>query len=121
MEGRPELGKQARARCDDALRNDRVGISAITFYELAHAHRRGRIVLAPDPERWRQAVLNVGIVEFPLDAPTALEAARLAQFHRDPMDRLIVATVLRQNGTLMTADGSILGWKAALHRLDAGR
>jgi PIN domain nuclease of toxin-antitoxin system len=60
-------------------------------------------------------------VEFPLDAPTALEAAQLAQLHQDPMDRLIVATVLRHNATLMTADGSILKWKAALNRVDAGK
>ena len=121
MEGRPELGKQARARCDDALRNDRVGISAVTFYELANEHRKGRVILAPDPATWRQRVLALGVVEMPLDVPTAIDAAQLVDLHGDPMDRLIIATVLRQNATLMTADGAILKWKAALNRVDAGR
>lgn len=121
MEGLPELGKQARARCDDALQNDRVAISAVTFYELANAHRQGRVILAPDPVTWRQRVISIGVVEIPLDAPTAIEAAQLADMHSDPMDRLIVATVLHQNATLMTADGRILRWKAPLNRVDAGK
>lgn len=121
MEGRPELGKHARARCDDALRNDRVAISAITFYELANEHRKRRVILAPDPAAWRQRVLAQGVEEIPLDVPIAIEAAQLADLHGDPMDRLIIATVLRQNATLMTADGVILRWKAALNRVDAAK
>ncbi|QQS14118.1 MAG: type II toxin-antitoxin system VapC family toxin [Rhodospirillales bacterium] len=121
MEGRRELGRLARARCDEALRDDAVGVSAVTFYELANEHRKGRIALSPDPATWRQNVLALGVVEFPVDAPIAIEAAGLADMHNDPMDRLIVATVLRNDATLMTADGAILRWKAPLSRLDAAR
>ncbi|HJQ57545.1 MAG TPA: type II toxin-antitoxin system VapC family toxin [Vineibacter sp.] len=121
VEGLPELGRLARTKCDDALRNDQVAVSTVSFYELANAHRKGRIVLSPDPAAWRHGVLALGIVELPLDAPTAIEAAQLADLHSDPMDRIIVATVVRHNATLMTADRSILRWNSALHRVDAGR
>lgn len=121
MDGRRELGRMARACCDEALRDEVIGVSAVTFYELANEHRKGRIALSPDPATWRQSVLALGVVEFPVDAPTAIAAAGLTDMHNDPMDRLIVATALRNDATLLTADGAILKWGAPLNRLDAAR
>ncbi len=91
----------------------------MSFYELANEHRKGRIIMSPDPWRWRAQVLNLGIVEVPIDAGTAIEAASLVDFHRDPMDRLIAATALRHQATLLTADRAILRWGGSLRSVDA--
>ena len=117
----PQLGSQARAACDRALREDSVGVSAVSFYELTNEHRKRRVALEPTPQLWRQSVLRLGIVEFPIDAPTAIEAGDLTDFHSDPLDRLIVAAALRHDATLMTADVAILRWKGPLRRIDSRR
>ena len=39
----------------------------------------------------------------------------------DPADRLIMATALQENATLVTADEVILGWEGDLTRLDASK
>lgn len=117
----PQLGRQAHAACDHALRADSVGVSAISFYELMNEHRKRRVALEPTPVQWRQSVLQLGIVEFPLDALTAIDAGGLVDFHSDPLDRLIVAAALRHDATLMTADAAILRWDGPLKRIDARR
>lgn len=94
-------------------------MSAVSFYELANAHRKGRIALTPDPWQWRAQVLSFGIVELPVDAGIAIEATGLVDFHRDPMDRLIAATALRHAATLITADSTILRWTGPLRSVDA--
>ena len=119
INGDPELGRKARGLCESAHQDDPLGVSAISFYELANAHRKGRIALTPDPWQWRAQVLNFGIVELPVDAGIAIEATGLVDFHRDPMDRLIAATALRHAATLITADNTILRWAGPLHSVDA--
>jgi PIN domain nuclease of toxin-antitoxin system len=117
----PQLGSQARVACDRALTEDSVGVSTISFYELANEHRKQRVALEPTPEQWRQNILRLGIVEFPVDTPIALEAGDLVNFHNDPLDRMIVACALRHDATLMTADAAILRWDGPLRRIDARR
>jgi PIN domain nuclease of toxin-antitoxin system len=75
--------------------------------------------MSPDPWHWRAQVLNLGIVELSVDAGTSIDAAGLADFHRDPMDRLIAATALRHQATLVTADRAILKWNGPLRSVDA--
>jgi PIN domain nuclease of toxin-antitoxin system len=44
-EGQPELGDRARHLADEALGHDDLGVSAITLWEIAMLHQRGRIQL----------------------------------------------------------------------------
>jgi PIN domain nuclease of toxin-antitoxin system len=44
-EGHPQLGDRARHLADEALAHDDLGVSAITFWEIAMLHQRGRIQL----------------------------------------------------------------------------
>ncbi|MXY90542.1 MAG: type II toxin-antitoxin system VapC family toxin [Gammaproteobacteria bacterium] len=47
-----------------------------------------------------------------------MQAAVLHEFHPDPADWLIVATLFNGH-TLLTADERILGWPGELDRLNA--
>ena len=119
VNGNQELGRKARSLCEGGREADPIAVSAISFYELANEHRKGRIVMSPDPWRWRAQVLNLGIVELSVDAGTSIDAAGLVDFHRDPMDRLIAATAIRHQATLVTADRAILKWNGPLRSVDA--
>ncbi len=119
INGDQDLGRRARSLCESGRQGSPIAVSAISFYELANEHRKGRIVMSPDPWHWRAQVLNLGIVELSVDAGTSIDAAGLVDFHRDPMDRLIAATALRHQATLVTADRSILKWNGPLRSVDA--
>ena len=73
---------------------------------LAH---RGRIELGRESRPWIHEMLDLpGMSLAALDAEIAVDSNRLDWAHRDPADRLIVATARRHAAKLMTADGMIL-------------
>ena len=118
-EGQPELGDKARHLADEALANDDLGISAITFWEIAMLHQRGRIQLVQPVEAWRRTLVDRGLREWPLTGEVGIAAATLVDFHPDPADRFITATALLHGATLVTADDRILTWSGTLRRHNA--
>lgn len=88
-------------------RADRVGVAAISCWEVAMLALRGRIALDREPERWvRQALSRPGIEAIPLMPHAAVAAALLDEqgFAGDPADRLIYATARDAGATLVTKD-----------------
>lgn len=119
--GETSLGRRGRAMIDDALKDDAVYVSAISFFEIATLCRRGRLQLYAAIEVWRQRVLQQGIIEIPVQGDVAIAAADLDGLPGDPADRLITAAALSRGYTLVTADERILGWAGTLLRHDARR
>lgn len=113
-----QLGRQARQILAREWSDNEVGVSAITFWEVAMLHAKGRLELLIDIDTWRAGLLNEGLVEVAVDGDIALRAGSLRDLHGDPADRIIVATALAGH-RLVTADRRILGWPGQLHRLDA--
>lgn len=95
-------------------------MSAITFWEVAMLHAKGRLSLLRDVDSWRASLLEEGLVEIPVDGEIGIRAASLSGLDGDPADRLIVATALG-GFRLVTADRKILDWPGPLSKLDAGR
>ena len=95
------------ARLSEALRktiaqsDERVFISAASFWEIAIKRRTGKLVLDGSP---RAAAAAAGFVELPIDAADAETAGALDWEHRDPFDRMLVAHCLNRAMTLVTAD-----------------
>ena len=116
--GDPRLGPAAHAEIQRAWESDTVGLSAISFWEMAMLRDKGRIRYPEDVGHWRQEQLGQGLVEIPVDGEIGVRAYELVGFHGDPADRIIVATAL-QGHRLVTADERILGWPGSLSRLDA--
>lgn len=81
-------------------------VSAISFFEAGWLARRGRVVLDPDARAWTAAALAAvptAVLEVTRDV--ALRAAELPDaVGGDPGDRLVVATALAHDLTLVTAD-----------------
>ena len=112
------LGDQSRQVIYTAWAESEVAVSAITFWEVAMLHEKGRIALLTDIVAWRVGLLDAGLVEIPVDGGIGIRAAALENFHPDPADRLIVATALGGH-RLLTADRRILDWPGRLDRLRA--
>ena len=117
----PRLGKAARRSCDVALAAGDLAISAITFYEVGQLVRRGRLADFTTVRNWRLRLLSVGVREVALSSEIAIGAAELDELHRDPIDRIIIATAMVEGATLLTADRPILDWPGLMARQDARR
>ena len=118
--GESRLGAGARAEIERAWQSDEVGVSAISFWEVAMLKDKGRIRFPEDVGLWRREQLEQGVVEIAVDGDIGVRAVALADFHADPADRFIVATAQRGH-RLATADQRILDWPGEVHRLNALR
>jgi len=117
--GQAELGRSSRGAADDALRQGRLAVSAISFWEIARLVQAQRVDVRLPAEAWRRDLIDVGLLEVAIDGRIGILAAQLEDLHRDPADRFIVATAIASGATLMTADQRILAWHGELSRLDA--
>ncbi|WNZ22667.1 type II toxin-antitoxin system VapC family toxin [Leptolyngbya sp. NK1-12] len=82
-----------------------VGISPVSCYEIALAQRRGRLQLPCSTNQWFQAALEPsGIELFPLTSEICSRAVNLSSVHRDPFDRIIIATALEYQASLASVD-----------------
>jgi len=96
----------ARALEDPA---NELWLSPITTWEVVTLAARGKIELDPDPQRWvRQALAAAPTHEAPLSHDIALAAENTGLRHRDPADRLLVATARILGLTLVTSDERIV-------------
>jgi len=91
--GDARLGPKARTEIDLAWDSDQLGLSAITFWELAMLRVKGRINFPENVGLWRQEQLYQGMLEIPVDGEIGIRANNLPNFHPDPADRIIVATL----------------------------
>ena len=119
--GGPRLGEAALGLVADALQAGEMLVAAVSFCEVAWLHRAGRLTLPAPRLAWRASVLSAGVREVPLDGEVAVAAAELEDFHKDPADRLIVATARDEGARLLTSDRRILTWAGMLDRADARR
>ena len=120
-EGSQRLGNQSLSSIDAALKIGELGVSVISFWEVAMLVNKRRLEIQMDLKLWRRSLLENGLREIPLTGEMAIHSALLDGFHGDPADRMIVSTAQYLNAELVTADKKILSWKHELLRMDARR
>lgn len=101
------LPEAARAAIDASLAEaEPLRVSAISVWELAMLVDRGRLELSLPLKDWLSLAEAAPEFRFvPLDPRSALRSVTLPGFpHRDPADRMVVATALELGATLVTAD-----------------
>ena len=87
-------------------------ISSISIWELAMMAAKKRIELKISPSKWLSRAINeTGIVVVELSPDIAVDSCNLpGEFHKDPADRIIVATSRVHNLKLLTKDQKILDY-----------
>lgn len=120
-QGDRRLRPALRERIEEALREEAVGVSTMSFWEVAMRIRKRQMDFIEDVEAWRQHLLDDGLIELPVTGPIAAQAGLLPDLHGDPADRIIIATALAGNHELATADRKILEWSGPLRKLSVRR
>ena len=115
------LGKESRRMADKAVADDRLTISAISFSELGMLIAKRRLRAVKSAGELRATLLATGIRELPLTGEIAVLAAEFENLNGDPTDRIIAATAIAHDATLMTADANLLRWRHRLKRQVAER
>ena len=83
-------------------------ISSISACEIGVKYNKGLLTLSSPALSWFQQALEWhGITEIPVDSKIAVQATLLPLIHRDPADRIIIATALEKSLTIVTADKHI--------------
>ena len=85
--------------------SDQVAISAVSCWEVSYLVKRNRLMLPLPMDEWLQAALDEsGVTSVSLTGTMATRAAALADIHRDPADRFIIATAIETGATLLSLD-----------------
>lgn len=83
-----------------------VGVSPVSCFELAFANHRGRLDSPLPVKEWFPLALDGSDVELlPLTPAISTRAVELSDIHRDPFDRIIIATALELDARLASIDG----------------
>ena len=113
------LGRQSQKLADRALADDRLAVSAFSFWELGMLIAKGRLRSLKSAGEARAKLVGGGINELPVTGDIAIQAAELTGLNGDPADRVIAATAIANDAILVTADENLLRWRHRLKRQDA--
>jgi PIN domain nuclease of toxin-antitoxin system len=95
------------ARAINDARNE-LWVSPVSTWEIVLLHEKGRLKLADGPDAWlKKAMTMAPLREAPLTHEIAMATCSIGLPHRDPADRLLVATALIHGLTLVTADRNL--------------
>jgi PIN domain nuclease of toxin-antitoxin system len=84
----------------------RVGVSAISLFEVSWLDCHHKIQLSCERKEWFEKSLAGSNIELlPITPEIASLAADLPEHHRDPQDRIIIATAIVNNADLISSDG----------------
>ncbi|NEO89078.1 MAG: type II toxin-antitoxin system VapC family toxin [Moorea sp. SIO3G5] len=93
-------------------RPNRLGVCTISLIEIARLVSAGRIILPVSIQEWFEiALAQEGVILMPITPAIAVDAQSLpGDFHKDPADRIIVATARSSNCSIVTVDQKILNY-----------
>jgi PIN domain nuclease of toxin-antitoxin system len=94
-------------------RSGKIIVSSITAWEIAMLVSHGRLSLTMDVAAWLAVVEEIEAVAFAaVDNEIGVKAVELpGEFHKDPADRIIVATARKLGAPVITADEKIRGYR----------
>jgi len=96
----------------------RLTVSVISCFEVALLVKRGRLELPLPVEEWlTEALANSDVESLPITCEIAQRAVALPDIHRDPADRMIIATAIVHDARLASIDSVFPGYQELEMRL----
>jgi PIN domain nuclease of toxin-antitoxin system len=111
----PLLRSELVKRIEAARSMGTVFVSVISVWEIAQLVRLKRITLHTSVTRWvEDALLLPGVQLLPFTPQIAIDSVDLPDpMHKDPADRILVASARVERLTLVTRDRDILSYAKA--------
>ena len=91
--------------------------SVVSLWELVIKRGLDRPDFQMEPSLLRQALLEAGWRELPVEAHHALAVGQLPPLHRDPFDRLLLAQAQADGLLLITADQQLAQYPGPVRRM----
>lgn len=112
VQGDPRLSQRALQYLD-GLVEDEIGVHVISCWEVAMLCAGARLTLPCEVNNWiEQALAYPGVRLVPLSRTAAVASCHLpGSFHKDPADRMLVASALELDCPVLTADAKINAYK----------
>jgi PIN domain nuclease of toxin-antitoxin system len=111
------FSRRIESKVEAAAARGDVVVSTISVWEIAQLDALGRIQLALDVRAWvARALAFPGVRLKGLSPSIAIESTRLPGHpHRDPADRILIATARQLGAALVTCDATILAYAKPGH------
>jgi PIN domain nuclease of toxin-antitoxin system len=108
----PELTPAARKHIQKAKTKKAIYISSISAWEVSMLVKTSRLHLVIPVDEWIMKCEQLPFIQFvPVSNAIACQSVYLpGEFHKDPADRIIVATARLLNMKVMTKDDKILSY-----------
>ena len=105
-----KLPVRARKTLADAASEAAIYVSSISAWEIGLLVAKDRLTFKMDFQDWIARSEALPFLHFvPVDNIVAIRSVRLPQpFHRDPADRIIVATAMTMGARIVSSDRKIL-------------
>ncbi len=100
--GDPALSLDARQMIEES---EMVYVSPISLWEVSNKCRKGKLQLKFPPREWFNRILQRHQLKMlPLTDEVMFRAGELHEYHKDPADRMIIASALVGDLVVVTAD-----------------
>ena len=92
-------------------------VSSVTAWEIVLLMSKGRMRETMTPDRWYEDLMSEGrFSEQPVTTDIFIASCFLPEpLHKDPFDRILIATAREHDLTIITRDRAILAYGAAGH------
>ncbi|MBC8126730.1 MAG: type II toxin-antitoxin system VapC family toxin [Gloeobacteraceae cyanobacterium ES-bin-144] len=103
-----QSGLSSRAKQKIQEQAGSLHVSAISAFEIGQKASSGKLKLKLKPVAWFPRACELhGLQVLSLTAESALAASALPALHKDPFDRLLIATAITSGLTILTPDEKI--------------
>jgi len=97
--------KLGQRQIDTIETAESLAISAMTCWEMTWLVAHERIILQLSVSAWLDQVEASGILIIPVSRAIAERAVSLPEHHKDPIDRMIIATAVDRQAQIISIDG----------------
>jgi PIN domain nuclease of toxin-antitoxin system len=94
---------------------NKFAFSAASVWEVAIKRGLRRRNFRIEPERFRDGLLNNGLMELPITGAHAVAVRSLPPIHKDPFDRILLAQAIVEGFSLVTTDLQMRQYRAPIY------
>ena len=100
--GSDSLSQSARLAIEET---ETVFVSPVSLWEISNKYRQGKLKLSFPPREWFAKVCDkYRLTTLPISNEAMFLAGEMEEHHRDPADRMIIASAKLANIAVVTAD-----------------